>query len=61
MKITNYSLIRWTHAAPDLIQVNPGTPVHQLMKDYREKKKVLLNIEHRIMQRIAMDYEHLCS
>ena len=33
--------------------------LHALIRDYREKKKVLLNIEHRIIQRMAPDYDHL--
>ncbi|CAG0917860.1 unnamed protein product [Notodromas monacha] len=33
--------------------------LHALIKDYRDKKKVMLNIEHRIMLRMAADYEHL--
>ena len=28
-------------------------------RDYREKRKVLLNHEHRIMLKMAPDYEHL--
>ncbi|OQV15683.1 Target of rapamycin [Hypsibius exemplaris] len=33
--------------------------LHALVRDYREKKKILLNIEHRIMLRMAPDYDHL--
>ncbi|CAG7725809.1 unnamed protein product [Allacma fusca] len=33
--------------------------LHTLIHDYREKKKILLNIEHRIMLRMAPDYDHL--
>ena len=33
--------------------------LHTLIRDYREKKKILLNIEHRIMLRMAPDYDHL--
>lgn len=33
--------------------------LHTLIRDYREKKKILLNIEHRIMLRMAQDYDHL--
>ncbi|KAL1233036.1 Serine/threonine-protein kinase mTor [Trichinella pseudospiralis] len=33
--------------------------LHALLRDYREKKKILLNLEHRIMQRVAPDYDHL--
>lgn len=33
--------------------------LHTLIRDYREKKKILLNIEHRVMLRMAPDYDHL--
>lgn len=33
--------------------------LHTLIRDYRDKKKILLNIEHRIMLRMAPDYDHL--
>lgn len=33
--------------------------LHTLIRDYRDKKKILLNIEHRIMLRMASDYDHL--
>uniref|UniRef100_A0A915JVW2 non-specific serine/threonine protein kinase n=1 Tax=Romanomermis culicivorax TaxID=13658 RepID=A0A915JVW2_ROMCU len=33
--------------------------LHALLRDYRDKKKVLLNIEHKLMQRMAPDYDHL--
>merc|ERR1719219_224998 len=47
---TNSGLIGWVPLSDTL---------HLLIKDYREKKKVLLNIEHRIMLRMAPDYDHL--
>ena len=47
---TNSGLIGWVPQADTL---------HLLIRDYREKKKVLLNIEHRIMLRMAPDYDHL--
>ena len=33
--------------------------LHGLIKDYRDKKKIVLNLEHRLMQRMATDYDHL--
>lgn len=33
--------------------------MHQLIKDYREKNNVILNIEHRSMLKYSPDYEHL--
>jgi len=47
---TNSGLIGW---------VPQSDTLHALIRDYREKKKVLLNIEHRIIQRMAPDYDHL--
>ncbi|CAA9998750.1 unnamed protein product [Nesidiocoris tenuis] len=47
---TNSGLIGWVPHCDTL---------HTLIKDFREKKKILLNIEHRIMTRMAPDYDHL--
>merc|ERR1719357_2056716 len=47
---TNSGLIGW---------VPQSDTLHALIRDYREKKKILLNIEHRIMLRMAPDYDHL--
>uniref|UniRef100_A0AAU7B991 Serine/threonine-protein kinase TOR n=1 Tax=Pyrrhocoris apterus TaxID=37000 RepID=A0AAU7B991_PYRAP len=47
---TNSGLIGWVPHCDTL---------HTLIRDYREKKKILLNIEHRIMTRMAPDYDHL--
>ena len=47
---TNSGLIGWVPYCDTL---------HTLIRDYRDKKKILLNIEHRIMLRMAPDYEHL--
>ncbi len=33
--------------------------LHNLIKDYRESRKILLNIEHRIMLQMAPDYDNL--
>ena len=33
--------------------------LHTLIRDYRESRKILLNIEHRLMLQMAPDYEHL--
>jgi serine/threonine-protein kinase mTOR len=43
-----------------LIQWIPNTDtLHSLIKDYRDARKVLLNIEHRLMLNAAPDYQHL--
>ncbi|SPQ26658.1 5e2edd65-6acc-4dcf-a7ef-f29e4cb58798 [Thermothielavioides terrestris] len=33
--------------------------IHHLIKEYRESRKILLNIEHRIMLQMAPDYDNL--
>ena len=33
--------------------------LHTLIRDYRESKKILLNIEHRLMLQMAPDYDNL--
>ncbi|KPJ18652.1 Serine/threonine-protein kinase mTOR [Papilio machaon] len=47
---TNSGLIGWVPHCDTL---------HSLIRDYRDKRKILLNIEHRIMQRMASDLEKL--
>ncbi|XP_058826350.1 serine/threonine-protein kinase Tor [Topomyia yanbarensis] len=47
---TNSGLIGWVPHCDTL---------HTLIRDYRDKKKTMLNIEHRIMLRMAPDYDHL--
>jgi phosphatidylinositol kinase/protein kinase (PI-3 family) len=47
---TNSGLIGWVPHCDTL---------HALIRDYREKKKILLNLEHKIMLRMASDYDHL--
>jgi hypothetical protein len=34
--------------------------LHALIKDYRESRKVPLNVEHRLMLGMAPDYDFLC-
>lgn len=47
---TNSGLIGWVPHCDTL---------HSLIRDYRDRKKILLNIEHRLMLRMAPDYDHL--
>lgn len=47
---TNSGLIGWVPHCDTL---------HTLIRDYREKGKTVLNLEHRIMLRMAPDYDHL--
>jgi len=48
---TNSGLIGWVPHCDTL---------HTLIRDYREKKKILLNIEHRIMLRVRKHW-NLCG
>ncbi|PPQ67890.1 hypothetical protein CVT26_007090, partial [Gymnopilus dilepis] len=47
----NAGLIGW---------VQDSDTLHVLIRDYRESRKVLLNIEYRLMLQMAPDYESLC-
>lgn len=47
---TNSGLIGWVPHCDTL---------HTLIRDYREKQKVLLNMEHKNMLKMAPDYDHL--
>ncbi|XP_052755019.1 serine/threonine-protein kinase mTOR [Galleria mellonella] len=47
---TNSGLIGWVPHCDTL---------HSLIRDYRDKRKCLLNIEHKIMQRMASDLDRL--
>ena len=44
---TNSGLLGW---------VPHSDTLHTLIRDYREKKKILLNIEHRIMLRVSLSF-----
>lgn len=46
---TNSGLIGWVPHTDTL---------HSLIRDYREKKKILLNIEHRLMLRVSTVLKH---
>jgi FKBP12-rapamycin complex-associated protein len=39
--------------------VQDSDTLHVLVRDYRESRKILLNIEYRLMLQMAPDYEHL--
>ena len=47
---TSSGLIGWVPNADTL---------HDLIKEYRENRSILLNIEHRIMLQMAPDYDNL--
>lgn len=41
--------------------VENSDTLHVLVRDYREARKILLNIEHQLMMRMAPDYENLTN
>lgn len=59
LSIQRYSVIPLSTNSGLLGWVPQTDTLHSLIRDYRERKKILLNIEHRIMLRMAQDYEHL--
>ncbi|ELU01654.1 hypothetical protein CAPTEDRAFT_155489 [Capitella teleta] len=59
LAIQRYSVIPLSTNSGLLGWVPHCDTLHSLIRDYRDKKKILLNIEHRIMLRMAPDYDHL--
>ncbi|KDO16585.1 hypothetical protein SPRG_17902, partial [Saprolegnia parasitica CBS 223.65] len=60
LKITRYPVIPLSHNAGIVGWVPNCDTLHQLIRDYREARKILLNIEHRLMLQMAPDYDVLC-
>ena len=52
-RITRYSVIPLSTNSGLLGWVPHTDTLHSLIRDYRERKKILLNIEHRIMLRVS--------
>lgn len=59
LTIQRYSIIPLSQNSGLIGWVPNCDTLHALLRDYREKKKTLLNIEHKLMQRMAPDYDHL--
>jgi len=59
LSIQRYAVIPLSQNSGLIGWVPHSDTLHTLIRDYRDKKKILLNIEHRIMLRMAPDYEHL--
>ncbi|XP_014771975.1 serine/threonine-protein kinase mTOR isoform X1 [Octopus bimaculoides] len=59
LSITRYAVIPLSTNSGLIGWVPHCDTLHSLIRDYREKKKILLNIEHRLMLRMAPDYDHL--
>ncbi|KAE9399554.1 phosphatidylinositol 3-kinase [Gymnopus androsaceus JB14] len=59
LHIQRYSIIPLAPNAGLLGLVQGSDTLHVLVRDYRESRKVLLNIEYRLMLQMAPDYENL--
>ncbi|KAF8966334.1 atypical/PIKK/FRAP protein kinase [Flammula alnicola] len=60
LHIQRYPVIPLAPNAGLLGWVQDSDTLHVLIRDYRESRKVLLNIEYRLMLQMAPDYESLC-
>ncbi|KDQ61375.1 hypothetical protein JAAARDRAFT_66505 [Jaapia argillacea MUCL 33604] len=59
LHIQRYSVIPLAPNAGLLGWVQDSDTLHVLVRDYRDSRKVLLNIEYRLMLQMAPDYENL--
>ncbi|KAK9470032.1 armadillo-type protein [Dipodascopsis tothii] len=59
LNIQQYPAIPLSPKSGLLGWVKDSDTFHVLIREYRENRKILLNIEHRIMQQMAPDYERL--
>ena len=60
LKIQRYAVIPLSHNAGVVGWVPHCDTLHTLIRDYRESRTILLNIEHRLMLQMAPDYDNLC-
>ena len=59
LAITRYSVLPLSHNCGLVGGVPHTDTLHSLIRDYRQTKKIPLNLEHREMLRIAPDYDQL--
>ncbi|RYY34815.1 hypothetical protein EON62_02975, partial [archaeon] len=59
LSIRRYAVTPLSHNAGVVGWVPSCDTLHTLVRDYREPRKVLLNIEHRLMLQMAPTYDHL--
>lgn len=59
LNIQRYPVIPLSPSSGLLGWVPDSDTLHVLIKDYRESRKILLNIEHRLMLQMAPDYDNL--
>ena len=59
LAIQRYSVIPLSQNSGLLEWLLNCDTLHSLIREYREKKKLILNFEHKIIQKLTSDYEHL--
>lgn len=59
LNIQRYAAVPLSTQSGMLAWVPNSDTLHVLIREYRESRKILLNIEHRIMLQMAPDYENL--
>jgi FKBP12-rapamycin complex-associated protein len=59
LSIQRYAVTPLSHNAGVVGWVPHCDTLHSLIRDYRDTRKVLLNMEHRLMMKMAPDYELL--
>ncbi|KAK9433284.1 armadillo-type protein, partial [Lipomyces doorenjongii] len=59
LSIQQYPVIPLSPKSGLLGWVKDSDTFHVLIREYRDSRKILLNIEHRIMLQMAPDYDHL--
>ncbi|KAI9601658.1 hypothetical protein H4Q26_001491 [Puccinia striiformis f. sp. tritici PST-130] len=60
LNIRRYAVIPLAPNSGLLAWIENTDTLHVLIKNYREGRKILLNIEARLMQQMAIDHERLC-
>ena len=59
LAIRRYSAIPLSHNVGIVGWVPHCDTIHQLVKEYRDKRKIFLNVEQRLMLQVAPDYDNL--
>lgn len=60
LNIQRYSVIPLSPNSGLIGWVPHCDTMHQLIREYRDSRKILINIEHRLMLQMAPDYDNLC-
>ena len=59
LRVARYAVTPLSHNVGVVGWVPATDTLHALIKGYRDARKVVLNIEHRLMLQMAPDYERL--